>query len=119
MLLEPNTSGEGQSVLIDKMESISYSEQISVNPIYGIGQNEFNFVGEGKALVSGMLVVRFVHQDYMLNAIKAVQAGQATSNIGDRDAFLSGDISTARTISNNRNIGATLRRSKLLNFPYF
>lgn len=66
-----NRHASPDPILIDKLASISYSEGITAGRVYGIGNPLFGFSNLGNNIVAGTLAVRFIHQDYMLNAVNA------------------------------------------------
>jgi len=88
----------GEPIFIDRLEGIAFGENIDAQPIYGIGQPVFGFTNLGNVVVSGQISLRFVHQNYLLNAIKAAKYG--TDNGADsrpqrvRNMFFNGSSTT-------------------------
>ena len=67
----PDDIVSSQPVLLDDLQYIAFSENLTSQPVYGIGDPTFGFTSVGNIIVSGEIVLRFLDFDYLYNAIYA------------------------------------------------
>jgi len=137
----PSGPGRGdRPIWLDKLETIAFNETVSAAPIYGIGQPEFGFTNLGNVIVSGELSIRFIDEDYLLNAIKSTLAmtgrydntridssmdidelvGIHESGVNDqREGFFGSDAYHVRYERSNAEYIRSISESRLLNLPYY
>lgn len=109
----------GTPVLLDKLETIAFSEGVSARPVYGIGQPIFGFSNVGNVLVSGELVVRFVHQDYLLKAIKHALGDNQLTTQDAASAFQNQSAAEVRANKVQADVSSKISNSRILNMPYY
>ena len=114
-----DSNSTGQQVMIDKLDTIVFSEGVSARPVYGVGNPIFGFTNVGNVIVSGEIVVRFIHQDYMLNAIKQAITGDKTPQTNKLNNFMSSSASDVRAAQLEDNRSAKVFGSRLLDMPYY
>jgi len=123
LYVETDSAEKGNKpVFLDKLETIAFSESTSARPVYGIGQPLFGFSNIGNVIVSGQLSLRFVHEDYLVTAIKsALQIEQTLSQPMNSRQFKSPSTSVQdiRDRKNEENRENTLSQSRLLDLPYY
>lgn len=80
VFIESGRSGSGSTpVLIDKLSHIRFQEGLTARPVYGIGNSIFGFTNIGNNIVTGEISIRFIHPDYILNAVRSALGQQAPS----------------------------------------
>lgn len=60
-------------ILLDKMNGIMISEELSSYPIYGLGSSYFGFTTRGNYIVNGLIDINFIHSAYITNAINSLE----------------------------------------------
>ena len=63
------------SMPILEAAGISYQAQDSKMPIYGYSSRHYDAVASGQVIISGTLLVNYVHQDYLFRAIELGSGG--------------------------------------------
>jgi hypothetical protein len=64
-----NVSVKIEDFAILEVAGIAVDLQESVRPIYGYSSRHFDAVGRGQVLARGQLLINYVHQDYLFEAI--------------------------------------------------
>lgn len=70
------------SMPILEAAGISYQAQDSKMPIYGYSSRHYDAVASGQVIISGTLLVNYVHQDYLFRAIELGSGGAAEEQVG-------------------------------------
>jgi len=69
------------SMPILEAAGISYEARDSKMPIYGYSSRHYDAVAAGQVIVSGTLLVNYVHQDYLFRAIELSTGGSAADDV--------------------------------------
>jgi len=122
LYVETDSANQGnEPVFLDRLETIAFNESVSARPVYGIGQPVFGFTNLGNLVVSGQLSLRFVHEDYLVTAIKsALQIEAPTRASISRSQFLSQTTTQdVRDSTEAERYAASISNSRLLDLPYY
>lgn len=93
---------------VSQAAGMSMQIQESKTPIYGYSSRHFDAVARGRVLVSGSLIINYVHQNYLYELISMALQGPGTSaafgsvDPADTDSILRdalGDPTQARQVS--------------------
>lgn len=68
-----NVIVEVESMPLYEAAGISFSVNESKRPLYGYNARHFNAVGRGQVIVSGSMLINYIHQDYLM---KSFEIGQ-------------------------------------------
>ena len=119
LYIEAGDSIDGDKpIFIDKLESIGYSESTSAMPVYGIGDPIFGFTNMGNIVVRGELSLRFIHEDYLLVAIRKVLGVEnEPSPISRREFLYASSVDSINQKKDTSNQSSIISKSRLLDLP--
>ncbi len=66
-------------ILIDKLNGVMLSEELSSMPVYGLGDSYFGFTTRGNYIINGLIDINFIHASYLVNAIKSLNSTPSAS----------------------------------------
>lgn len=71
--------GSSEDILLDKLASVGWQENIDSKMIHGLGDTRFKFLSKGNVRVNGVLEFNFIHERYLLSAIRELNGVGRTS----------------------------------------
>lgn len=74
--------GLSEPVLLDKLKTVAYSESLSSQPVYGIGESRYGFLSQGNLIVNGILELNWTHPNYLFIALRYIATGGSSALIG-------------------------------------
>lgn len=122
LFIEAGKYGSGATpVLIDKLAHIRFQEGITGRPVYGIGNSVFGFTNIGNNIVSGEISIRFIHPDYIVNAVRSALGQGASTDISPMspEEFKTADASEIEKRKAEEALSKRLEGSSLLNIPFY
>lgn len=72
VFIENPSSDAGDSILIDRLRTVAFTESLSSQAIYGVGNSRFGSLSRGNLYVSGYIELNFTHHLYLKNALTAI-----------------------------------------------
>lgn len=70
-------------ILLDKLKSVGFSENLSSEPIYGIGNSKFGFISQGNILVNGALELNFIDPNYLYKTLQFINSSPVGVPVDD------------------------------------
>ncbi len=70
-----HAEGLTEPVLLDKLATVGFKEDLNSQPVYGIGNSKFGFLSQGNLIINGVLQFNFVHPNYLYTTLKYLQDG--------------------------------------------
>lgn len=67
--------GKAQPVLLDKLRTVAFSERLTSEPVYGIGNSRYGFVSQGNLIINGVLEFNFSHPNYLAQTLAFIEKG--------------------------------------------
>lgn len=122
VFIEAGRVGAGSvPVLLDKLSHIRFQEGITGRPVYGIGNSIFGFTNIGNNIVSGEISLRFIHPDYMLNAVRSALGNPVvkTKENLTLQQFAKLDPLEVEKIRAEEALSRRLEGSSLMNIPFY